>query len=92
MLDSQWETELCRVLAAHPRVVAYTKNHNIGFEVPYRYRSEVRRYRADFVVLVGDGHGWDDLLRLVIERKGDRREDANDKKLTMETYWVPRRH
>ena len=89
VLDSQWEAELCRVVEAHPRVVAYTKNHNLGFEVPYRYGSEVRRYRPDFIVLVDDGHGTEDLLRLVIETKGYRREDAKDKKLTMETYWVP---
>jgi type III restriction enzyme len=89
VLDSQWEAELCRVVEAHPRVVAYTKNHNLGFDVPYRYGSEVRRYRPDFIVFVDDGHGLDDLLRLVIETKGYRREDAKDKKLTMETYWVP---
>jgi type III restriction enzyme len=89
VLDSQWEAELCRVVEAHPRVVAYTKNHNLGFEVPYRYGSEVRRYRPDFIVRVDDGHGPDDLLNLVIETKGYRREDAKDKKLTMETYWVP---
>jgi type III restriction enzyme len=89
ILDSQWEAELCRVVEGHPRVVAYTKNHNLGFEVPYRYGSEVRRYRPDFIVLVDDGRGPNDLLRLVIETKGYRREDAKDKKLTMETYWVP---
>jgi len=89
VLDSQWEAELCRVVEAHPRVRAYTKNHNLGFEVPYRYGSEVRRYRPDFIVLVDDGHGPDDLLRLVVETKGYRREDAKDKKLTMDTYWVP---
>jgi type III restriction enzyme len=89
ILDSDWEAELCRVVEAHPRVVTYTKNHNLGFEVPYRYSSEVRRYRPDFIVLVDDGHGSDDLLHLVIETKGYRREDAKDKKLTMETYWVP---
>ncbi|MDW7712652.1 MAG: hypothetical protein SCH98_19475, partial [Deferrisomatales bacterium] len=43
----------------------------------------------DCIVLVDDGRGPDDLLRLVIEVKGYRREDAKDKKLTMETYWVP---
>lgn len=89
VLDSDWEAELCRSVEAHPRVVAYTKNHNLGFEVPYRYGSEVRRYRPDFIVLVDDGRGPEDLLRLVIEVKGYRREDAKDKKLTMETYWVP---
>jgi type III restriction enzyme len=57
--------------------------------VPYRYGSENRAYRPDFIVLVDDGHGLDDLLRLVIEIKGYRREDAKEKKTTMETYWVP---
>jgi type III restriction enzyme len=91
VLDSQWEAEFCRIAEAHPRVVAYTKNHNLGFEVPYRYGSEVRRYRPDFIVVVDDGRGRgpDDLLQLVIEIKGYRREDAKDKKLTMETHWVP---
>jgi type III restriction enzyme len=40
-------------------------------------------------VLVDDGHGEDDLMHLVVEIKGYRREDAKEKKSTMETYWVP---
>ena len=71
------------------RCVAYTKNHNLGLEVPYRYGSETRKYLPDFIVLVDDGHGPDDLLHLVVEIKGYRREDAKEKKSTMETYWVP---
>ena len=39
--------------------------------------------------MVDDGRGEDDLLRLVVEIKGFRREDAKEKKATMETYWVP---
>ena len=89
ILDSDWEAEFCRVAENHPRVRAYVKNHNLGFDVPYRYGSESRIYRPDFIVLVDDGHGEDDLLHLVVEIKGYRREDAKDKKLTMETYWVP---
>src|SRR3989442_13810398 len=49
----------------------------------------MRRYLPDFIVLVDDGHGDDDLLHLVVEIKGYRREDAKEKKSTMETYWVP---
>ena len=86
--DSDWEAELCRVVEGHSRVRAYVKNHNLGLEVPYRYGSETRRYLPDFVVLVDDGRG-DDLLRLVVEVKGYRREDAKVKKTTMDTYWVP---
>ena len=36
-----------------------------------------------------DGHGPDDPLHLVVEIKGYRREDAKEKKSTMDTYWVP---
>jgi type III restriction enzyme len=89
ILDSDWEAEFCRVAESHPRVRAYVKNHNLGLEVPYRYGSEMRTYRPDFIVLVDDGHGEDDLLHLIVEIKGYRREDAKEKKSTMENYWVP---
>ena len=89
ILDSDWEGEFCRVVEKHPRVKAYIKNHNLGFEVPYRYGSETRKYRPDFVVLVDDGHGADDLLNLIVEIKGYRREDAKEKKGTMDAYWIP---
>ena len=89
ILDSDWEGEFCRVAEAHPKVIAYTKNHNLGLEVPYRYGSETRRYLPDFIVLVDDGRGPQDPLHLVVEIKGYRREDSKEKKATMETYWVP---
>jgi type III restriction enzyme len=89
ILDSDWEGELCRVVESHPRVRAYVKNHSLGFEVPYRYGSEARKYRPDFIVLVDDGHGDDDLLHLVVEIKGYRGEDAKEKKSAMDTYWIP---
>ena len=89
ILDSDWEAEFCRVAESHPKVAAYTKNHNLGLEVPYRYGSETRKYLPDFIVLVDDGHGPDDLLHLVVEVKGYRREDAKDKKSAMDIYWIP---
>jgi type III restriction enzyme len=46
-----------------------------------------RTYLPDFIVLVDDGH--EDPLNLIVEIKGYRREDAKEKKATMETYWVP---
>lgn len=89
ILDSDWEAEFCRVAEAHPRVLAYVKNHNLGLAVPYRYGSGVRTYIPDFIVLVDDGHGQEDPLHLVVEIKGYRGEDAKEKKNTMEAYWVP---
>ncbi len=87
ILDSDWEAEFCRVAEAHPKVIAYVKNHNLGLEVPYRYGSETRTYIPDFIVHVDDGN--EDPLQLIVEIKGYRREDAKDKKITMNTYWVP---
>ena len=74
-------------------MLAYVKNHNLGLEVPYRYGSESRTYIPDFIVLVDDGQtkedGSPDPLHLIVEIKGYRREDAKEKKSTMETYWIP---
>jgi type III restriction enzyme len=94
VLDSDWEAEFCRVAESHPKVRAYVKNHNLGLEVPYRYGTENRKYLPDFIVLVDDGRppradGSPDLLHLIVEIKGYRREDAKEKKATMETYWIP---
>jgi type III restriction enzyme len=89
ILDSDWEAEVCRVLESHPRVKAYTKNHNLGLEVPYRYGSESRIYMPDFIVVVDDAHASGHPLHLVVEVKGYRREDAKEKKSAMENYWVP---
>ena len=92
ILDSDWEAEFCRVAESHPRVRAYVKNHNLGFDVPYQFGSQSRQYRPDFIVSgVDDGRGESDPLHLVVEIKGYRREDAKDKKTAIETYWVPAR-
>ncbi len=45
-----------------------------------------KKYRPDFIVLVKDGGG---ILNLIVEIKGYRREDAKDKKNTMDAYWIP---
>ncbi len=89
ILDSDWEAEFCRVIEGHPGVISYVKNHGLGFDVPYRMGSTIRRYIPDFIVVMDDGNGRDDPLHVVVEVKGFRREDAKEKKSTMETYWVP---
>nr|WP_322743690.1 hypothetical protein [Romeria gracilis] len=87
VLDSDWESEFCRVAEAHPRVRAYVKNHNLGLEVPYLYGSTPRKYLPDFIVQVEDGRP--DPLNLIVEIKGYRGEDAKDKASTMQSYWIP---
>jgi type III restriction enzyme len=89
LYESDWEAEFCRVAESHPRVKSYVKNNGLGFEVPYLFEGETHRYYPDFIVLIDDGHGEHDLLHLVVEIKGYRRENAKAKKMTMDTYWVP---
>ncbi|MDE3767564.1 BPTD_3080 family restriction endonuclease [Sinorhizobium meliloti] len=86
--DSEWEAELARAAEAHPRVVAYVKNQGLGLEVPYKDGTTARFYIPDFVVLIDDGKGPDDLLRLVVEVKGYRRENVKLKSETMNQKWV----
>lgn len=79
--------EFCRVAEAHPRVIAYVKNHALGLEVPYRMSDTARRYLPDFIVTVDDGR--DALLNLVVEIKGFRGEDAKAKAEAMRAFWLP---
>lgn len=89
VIDSDWEAEFCRVADRHPRVLAWVKNHNLGFEVPYTAGGEVRRYRPDFILRLDNGGGDIDPLNLIVEIKGERDEDDKDKAETMRTLWVP---
>ena len=88
--DSDWELGFCETIenALGDVVLAYVKNHSLGFEVPYAAGGE-RRYRPDFILRVDDGNGPVDLLNLVVEIKGYRRIDAQNKRQAMETHWVP---
>jgi type III restriction enzyme len=86
--DSEWEAEFARVAEAHPRVINYVKNQGLGFEVPYKDGSVARFYVPDFIVLIDDGKGQDDPLRLVVEVKGYRRENVKLKSETMRQQWI----
>ena len=87
--DSSWEAGFCHVLEKNYWVCAYVKNQGLGFEVPYQSGTKAGIYRPDFIFLLDDGKSVDDYLRVVVEIKGYRHEDANDKALTMENYWIP---
>ncbi|WP_439543997.1 BPTD_3080 family restriction endonuclease [Hyphomicrobium sp.] len=86
--DSGWEAEFARAAEAHPRVVSYVKNQGLGFEVPYKDGPVARLYIPDFIVLIDDGRGPDDLLHLVVEVKGYRRENVKLKSDAMLHKWV----
>ena len=90
--DSEWELAFAKLLEKHPQVRAYVKNQGLGLEVPYRLGNVPKLYWTDFVVQIDDGRGSDDnndWLNLVVEIKGFRGEDAKQKAMTMQSYWIP---
>lgn len=74
---------------AHPATISYVKNQGLGFDVPYRFGTQTRRYLPDFIVELDDGRGRDDPLHLVVEVKGFRDETDKVKASTMRAYWLP---
>jgi type III restriction enzyme len=89
VVDDEWDAAFCRMVESDGRVKGYVKNQGLGFEVPYMLARDAHAYSPDFIVVVDDGHGYDDLLHLVVEARGYRGRDTKQKKATMETRWVP---
>jgi type III restriction enzyme len=85
--DSTWEEAFCKMVEKHPDVIAYVKNHGLGFEVPYSHGAVRKMYRPDFIVKIDDGKP--DPLNLVVEIKGLRDEFDKDKAAAMHSYWIP---
>ncbi len=85
--DRDWEAGFAERIEAMDEVMAYVKNHNLHFEVPYGYHGDTRKYRPDYILRVTDG--GDEPLNLVVEVKGHRDEADAAKAETMRKAWVP---
>lgn len=85
--DSDWEAGFARQVEAMSEVIAYAKNQNLGFDVPYQMGVE-RRYLPDFLLSIDDSDSAGP-LNLIVEIKGFRGRDAAAKADTMKRLWVP---
>jgi type III restriction enzyme len=84
--DQDWEAGLAERLESMGEVIAYAKNHNLGFEIPFEFGGETLRYRPDYIVRIDDGMGQ---LNLIVEVKGQRDEKDAAKAETARNVWVP---
>ena len=77
------EKRIAAILDTHKRVVAWARNFQTGWSVPYFFNGSWRRYEPDFIARLTDG------TNLIIEGKGNR----DDKAIAAETYvlghWIP---
>jgi type III restriction enzyme len=77
-----------------PEVLAYVKNQNLGFYVPYPTTGDERRYVPDFIarVATGDRGGPgapSGLLNLVLEVSGEAKKEKADKVAWARSIWIP---
>jgi type III restriction enzyme len=86
---NSWEQKMAQTLEDTPEVVRYVKNHNLNFAIPYTINGQQKKYYADFIVHIDDGHGADDPLQLIVEvtGAGDKKKEA--KVSTAQDLWVP---
>jgi len=95
-----WEQKLAESLEDMAEVVAYVKNHNLQFHIPYSINGERRNYIPDFIVRLrlpspsgrgvgGEGSADSDILNLIIEVTGARDKDKEAKVMTARNLWVP---
>ena len=87
--DSSWETQFVEKIERMKEVVAYVKNQNLGFHVPYTHEARPGNYYPDYILKIDDGHGPDDLLHLIVEVTGEKKHDKQAKVETARTLWVP---
>ncbi len=84
-----WEQKMAQTLEEMDEVLRYVKNQSLGFTIPYTLNGTERQYVPDFIAVVDDGHGPDDLLNLIVEVSGEGKKDKATKVATARTLWVP---
>ena len=89
--DSGWESKLADVLETMPEVVAYAKNQQLNFKIPYTYEGRAANYVPDFLIRLRDAAstGPDDLLTLILEVSGEAKKEKQAKVATGQALWVP---
>lgn len=85
-----WEQRAAKVLEGMTEVVAYVKNHFLGFAIPYVEGTKEHLYLPDFIARVRTPQGEE--VSLIIEISGfadDRTGSKDVKRYYTEHYWLP---
>ena len=87
-----WEQKTAQALEQMDEVIAYVKNHNLGFTIPYiNHNGESRQYVPDFIarIRIANNGSNDDIVNLILEVSGMPREDKVQKVNTIKNMWLP---
>lgn len=87
-----WEQKTAQALEQMDEVIAYVKNHNLDFQIPYvNHNGTNRQYVPDFIARIQKprGRSGDKIVNLILETSGMGREDKVQKVNTVKNMWVP---
>lgn len=87
-----WEQKTAQALEQMDEVIAYVKNHNLDFQIPYvNHNGTNRQYVPDFIARIRKpgGASGDNIVNLLLETSGMGREDKVQKVNTVKNMWVP---
>jgi type III restriction enzyme len=83
----EWEQGVAKRLEQMPEVIAYVKNQNLGFTVPYEHQGVAHHYLPDFIVKIELSDK--SILNLIIEVTGIKDDKKATKVKTVRDFWIP---
>lgn len=83
----EWEQGVAKKLEQMPEVLAYVKNQNLGFTIPYEHQGVAHHYTPDFIVVLEMPDK--SKLNLLIEVTGKKDDKKAMKVKTARDFWVP---
>ena len=83
----EWEQGVAKKLEQMPEALAYVKNQNLGFSVPYEHQGVAHQYIPDFIAIIEMPDK--SKLNLIIEVTGKKDDKKQMKIKTAHDLWVP---
>lgn len=83
----EWEQGVAKKLEQMPEVLAYVKNQNMGFTIPYEHQGVSHHYVPDFIAVLEMPDK--SKLNLLIEVTGKKDDKKKMKVKTAQDLWVP---
>jgi type III restriction enzyme len=86
-LDSGWEASLVQALEETPEVIAYVKNQNLGFRIPFALDGRPGSYQPDFIIKLDTGEPGPH--HLILDVTGEKKGDKAAQVAAARDLWVP---
>lgn len=83
----EWEQGVAKKLEQMPEVLAYVKNQNLGFSIPYEFQGVTKQYIIDFIAVLEMPDK--SKLNLLIEVTGKKDDKKIMKVKTAKEFWIP---